>query len=155
SLALTAALLEAAGHDIQVMDCPAEGIGMHEAEEAIAAFAPQAVMWSTGTPSLQDDLAFSAHVKAINPAIHTTVFGTSVSALDTACLEAVPGIDVIVRDEPELTMAALVHTLAAGGTLAHVQGITYRANDGSCTRNPPRPFASDLDSLPFPAWHTV
>ncbi len=155
SLALAAALLEEAGHETRVMDCPAEGVGMPAAQEAIAAFAPRAVVWSTGTPSLQDDLAFSASVKAISPDIRTAVFGTSVSALDTACLEAARGIDVIVRDEPELTIAALAQTLAAGRTLADVQGITYRAADGSCARNPPRPFASDLDSLPFPAWHKV
>lgn len=152
---MAAAVLEEAGHEVRVMDCPAEGLGMQEAQKEIAAFMPQAIIWSTGTPSLHDDLAFGEHVKAVSPDIRTAVFGTSVSALDEECLESARGVDIIVRNEPELTMAALVQTMTTGKTLTEVRGISYRADGGSCRRNPARPLDKDLDSLPIPAWHKV
>jgi radical SAM superfamily enzyme YgiQ (UPF0313 family) len=58
------------------------------------------------------------------------------------------GADVVVVGEGELTLEDL---LTRGlGDLAGVPGIIYRDGAGQVITNPPRPYISDLDSLPFP-----
>jgi radical SAM superfamily enzyme YgiQ (UPF0313 family) len=75
-----------------------------------------------------------------------------VTALDSSCLEATPGLDAIIRNEPETTAAEWIAKLEKGEPLDSVAGLSYRSG-GGIFRNPDRPFLSDLDSLPDPAWH--
>lgn len=62
------------------------------------------------------------------------------------------GANVVVIGEGELTLAETVRALLEGrGTpLETVQGISYRAEDGSIVRTPSRQYIQDLDSLPLP-----
>jgi radical SAM superfamily enzyme YgiQ (UPF0313 family) len=58
------------------------------------------------------------------------------------------GVDVIVVGEGELTMAELLSRELTD--LSSVAGIVFRADDGRVVRTAPRPYISDLDSMPFP-----
>jgi radical SAM superfamily enzyme YgiQ (UPF0313 family) len=62
------------------------------------------------------------------------------------------GADVIAIGEGELTLEELVpHLIQYGPTnLQNIQGIVYRADDGSIARTEPRPMIADLDAQPFP-----
>lgn len=59
-----------------------------------------------------------------------------------------PQVDLVVRQEGELTMRELVQK----GSPEDVLGISYK-NGGKTIHNPDRPLIEDLDSLPFPARH--
>jgi anaerobic magnesium-protoporphyrin IX monomethyl ester cyclase len=61
--------------------------------------------------------------------------------------------DFVVHEEGEVTLVELCRELAKDSpSLETVAGISFR--DGAeVFRNKPRPFITDLDSLPFPAWH--
>ncbi len=60
--------------------------------------------------------------------------------------------DVVVRGEGEQTMAEVLAAHAAGAGLGAVPGVVVAAADGgAAVAGPPRPFAPDLDALPFPA----
>lgn len=60
------------------------------------------------------------------------------------------GFDALVVGEGEITVPELVARLEGDGNLAGVRGLVWRRGEEVVT-NPPRPFITDLDSLPFPA----
>ena len=72
-------------------------------------------------------------------------------ALPEECLvDACGSIDAVVTGEGELTVLEIVERLESGRGLDNVAG-TLVCTDNRIIRNPPRPFITDLDSLPFPA----
>jgi radical SAM superfamily enzyme YgiQ (UPF0313 family) len=155
SLATMGAVLEEDGHVVKIVDCAAQEISRNALGHVIRDFLPEAVIWSTGTPSIESDLELASFIKRCDNKISTAVFGTHVTVLDKECLEAFPAIDSIIRNEPEMTVRALVKTLTEGGNLTDVDGITFRTDTGTIAANPPRPFIEDLDSLPLPAWYLL
>ncbi|MEP7356579.1 MAG: cobalamin-dependent protein, partial [Anaerolineales bacterium] len=58
------------------------------------------------------------------------------------------GADVIVVGEGELTLEDLLARQLRD--LGDVPGIIYRGDDGALVTNPPRPYITNLDALPFP-----
>lgn len=155
SLATIAAVLEQNGHEVHVVDCPARGMCWDALLRDISRLQPAWVLWAAATPTISNDLSLAAAVKNLNPSIRTAAFGTHVTALDRECLERFQALDIIIRQEPEITARELFRSLADGADLHAVQGITWRDDAGSIHRNPDRPFIEDLDQLPYPAWHLV
>ena len=154
SLATMAAVLEASGHRVQVIDSAAAGISWQNLIAEVKRKCPDAAIWSTGTPSIVDDLALAGELKEAAADLKTAVFGTHVTALDQSSLEKAPGLDAIIRNEPEETAAEWVARLETGESWEGLAGLTYRAEE-SIIRNPDRPFMKDLDALPDPAWHLL
>jgi radical SAM superfamily enzyme YgiQ (UPF0313 family) len=79
----------------------------------------------------------------------------SMAAEDT--LAHIAELDVVVRGEGEETMVDLCRALERKkevNGIAHLAGISLR-RDGRVVRNPPRFPISNLDGLPFPAFHLV
>lgn len=155
SLAMIGAVLEQDGHSVRIIDCPAEGMSREELSNHIKGFHPGLVMWATGTPTISNDLGLGSDIKRIYPGILTAVFGTHVSVLDRQSMEAFADIDLIIRNEPELTARDLANRISQGQDISGIQGITHRTHANEIVRNPERPFISDLDSLPLPAWHLI
>ncbi|MFN7145315.1 MAG: B12-binding domain-containing radical SAM protein [Myxococcota bacterium] len=66
------------------------------------------------------------------------------------------GVEVIVVGEGEITLAALMTHLRANAwrwdwsTLADIDGIVFRAPDGTLVRTKPRALVRKLDTLPWP-----
>jgi len=83
-----------------------------------------------------------------------TVFGgphASMAARDT--LEYLPFIDIVVRNEGEITSLELVQALESSepySNLKKVQGISFRDIDGTIIENPKRPYIRPLDLIPIP-----
>ena len=66
------------------------------------------------------------------------------------------GADVVVIGEGEVTLEELVPALRSGvQDSAHVDGIAYRAPDGSVVRTKPREQIKDIDAQPWPARESV
>jgi anaerobic magnesium-protoporphyrin IX monomethyl ester cyclase len=63
-------------------------------------------------------------------------------------------IDYLVHGEGERALLELLNTLADGGDMGKVTGISYRPNGGIVT-TPARPLVDDMDTLPMPAWSKV
>lgn len=61
----------------------------------------------------------------------------------------------VVRGEPELTVNELVDTIADGGDISRVKGVSWKQSDGRIVNNPPRPLVADYDTLPFAARHLL
>lgn len=152
SLAMLGAILERDGHEVTALDGGALGYPRERLLADIERDPPDAVIWSTGTPSIAGDLSLADEIRAVAPTTRTAVFGTHVTALDTSCMEQTRGLDAIFRNEPEATASEWVARLRDEASWGDVLGLTYRAGE-RIARNADRPFLSDLDALPEPAWH--
>lgn len=152
SLATIAAALEREGHRVEALDAAATGYPRKRLLGDLEADPPDAVLWSTGTPSISDDLALADEIKRVAPAVKTAVFGTHVTALDEKCLRETPGLDAIFRNEPEATAREWVSLLSAPERWSRIQGLSYRDGE-KIRRNESRGFLTELDDLPDPAWH--
>ena len=93
-------------------------------------------------------------LKARYPEKTVILGGTGPTAVERGILQKFGAVDVIVRGEGERTIVDLMDTLNAGRDLHSVAGISYRSN-GSPVENPPRPRITDLDAVPWPAYHRL
>ena len=99
-------------------------------------------------------LRIACEVKRQQPASIVAFGGPQASAVDVATLEAYAPIDLVVRGEAEQTLPQLLDALAQGRLPDNVPGITFR-RDGKIVRNPDAEGITDLDTLPFPAFHLL
>lgn len=91
------------------------------------------------------------------PGALTVLGGPHASMAAEDCLANLPELDLIVKGEGENTMLELCLAFEAKQDLASLEqiaGLVLR-KDGKIISSPPRPPISDLDTLPFPAFHLV
>ncbi|MBI2909949.1 MAG: radical SAM protein [Chloroflexi bacterium] len=147
-LAYCTGVLEQAGHQVQLLDAPAEDLSTEAVVDRAAAFNPDLIVADTTTPSIYNDVAVVARVKLALPKAFVVLVGTHASALPEETLALSPGIDAVARGEYDYTIRDLARCLESGGNLACVSGLVFR--DGEDIRyNEARPRIEDLDSLPF------
>jgi radical SAM superfamily enzyme YgiQ (UPF0313 family) len=110
--------------------------------------------FSTVCSSYPLTLRIAAEVKQAHPQAVVALGGPQASVVDISTMRAYPFVDLVVRGEAEQTLSSLVDALASNTSLAAIPGITFhRSEDGEIVRNPAAPLVSDLDALPFPAFH--
>ncbi len=103
------------------------------------------VFLHTSTPSFRQDVQTAELIKARNPAILIGFVGAKVMIEDEKSLAASKAIDFVCREEYDFTCVEI----AQGKPLAEVDGITWRAPDGSIIRNKDRAQIEDMDVLPM------
>lgn len=91
------------------------------------------------------------HVRRLRPELPILLGGPHATVLDLEIMERFPQINVVVRNEAELTLLPLLTSLQQGD-LCRVPGITFR-KDGKVVRNPGQPVIGNLDDLLVPAYH--
>jgi radical SAM superfamily enzyme YgiQ (UPF0313 family) len=146
SLPSIAGLLRAEGHDVRIVDAvaPRPVPFLRDIHE----FDPELVVISVSTPTYESDLGHVAALSRITRA-HLTAIGVHVSATADETLRG-SSLGSVVRGEPEWTVANLAATLASGGDLCEVRGLSFRRG-GRPVHNEDRGFERDLDALPPPA----
>jgi radical SAM superfamily enzyme YgiQ (UPF0313 family) len=155
TLATAGAVLENAGHNVTILDCAALGIHKDVLLNRIRAGGFGLIVWSAATPSIESDLALANAIKEIQNPAKTAVLGTHVTALAEESLQQTAGLDFIIRNEPENTLADLAECLAKGLDINAIQGLSYQAENGQIVHCPSRPFIAEPDRLPYPAWHLL
>ncbi len=105
------------------------------------------VILHTSTPSFNQDKRTAELIKARNPAIQIGFVGAKVAVQPEESLKACQAIDFVCREEYDFTCVEL----AEGRPLSEVDGITFRAPDGSLVRNKDRAQIEDMDVLPMVA----
>lgn len=147
-----AAWLEQGGYRVFVHDClgPQASADFQENISEIQALRPDMVGFSATTSSFPDAARMAAALKEANPKVITVCGGVHCSSLGASLLKDYPVFDFLIMGEGELTMAEL----ASGQNPAEVRGIVWW-NNGIAVENPPRETISDLDILPFPAYHKL
>ncbi len=126
-------LIDAPAHDLSWDDIA------HEFDER------DLVILHTSTPSFNQDIRTAKLIKERNPNCMVGFVGAKVMIEDEASLKASPDIDFVCREEYDFTCV----DLAEGKPLAEVDGITWRAADGSIVRNKDRAAIEDMDVLPM------
>lgn len=136
-----AAVLEKAGHKVKILDLNVEPQALANLKEK-----PDLVGITATTPLVKEAWALAKQFK--KEKIPVVLGGPHPSALPE---ESLKYADIVVRNEGELTMKEL---LEKWPKIEDVVGISYKKN-GKTVHNPERPLISDLDSLPFPAYHLL
>ncbi|EKQ54140.1 MAG: Fe-S oxidoreductase [Methanobacterium sp. Maddingley MBC34] len=141
--------------DIEVLDSQAMNYGWSKLQRHIESTNPDIVVSSAlATCNTFTVLRTLEIVKKVNPDIKTVVGGQHFTALADESLKKYPEIDFVVRGEGEVTLYELVKSLDEKTSPLDVKGLSFRNND-KIIHNPPRPFISNLDDLPFPGYHFV
>ncbi len=169
-LGYIAAVLERAGHEVQIIDCVAEdfrrvvplpdgrrrhGLDGADLARRIDDFRPMLV----GVSCLFSAQSPAAHhvcrlVKETNPAIRTVMGGAHPSAVPEEVLED-PNVDFAAVGEGEMTILRLVEALEHGQARpSDPAGLAFR-NDGRVEVHKMSAYLSDLDMLPLPARHLL
>jgi len=146
-LAMATAVSREAGHQVYFLDAQAKNLPYHKSLEMLEFFKPDmTVIWST-TPSIYSDIAFAEQVKIKDKNCMTVLVGAHPSALPEETLKISDKIDAIAFNEFDYT----IRDLANGARKENCLGLAWRKGN-EIKINKQRPFITDLDSLPFPAW---
>ncbi len=92
--------------------------------------------------------------KEVAPDALVVVGGPHVTLVPKEFLEENPSVDVAVAGEGEYAMLEIAHHREAGKSLSDVLGVAFRSG-GEVKVNQTRPFITDLDELPYPAYDLV
>ncbi|MDD5669401.1 MAG: radical SAM protein [Candidatus Omnitrophica bacterium] len=153
-LAYMSAVLEKDGFQVFLLDHFATKINDKELLDLIIRERPSLIGFSALTPVMPDitriaKMIRSQGIEACIAAgnIHPTCFPDDVLK---NC-----GIDIVVRGEGENTILEICRCLRDGGDLARIPGVSFIGTDGKCVHTSDRQLISDLDTLPYPAWHLL
>ncbi len=147
-LALAAGYAEKKGHNIILIDSPAEVIDLKETISRLKSFNPHLVVVETSTGSISADINFIENIKVEFPDVYTCLVGNHVTALHKETLEQCPITDSVARNEYEETIVDLAETLTNGQDLCKVQSLTWR-NGEEININEQRRKLENLDNMPF------
>jgi radical SAM superfamily enzyme YgiQ (UPF0313 family) len=152
-LAHVASVLESRGHTVAIHDSDARRIGPREAVEEIATLAPGIVFVDTSSTSLDCDLALARDLRERIGA-RVVMLGSQVTFAPDEIF-ARSSVDALVRGEPEETVAEVVERVAAGASLAGLEGTSWRGPGGEVVHEAEREKIADLDALPIPGRHLL
>lgn len=154
-LAMIAAVLEGSEHQVGILDLQTFDLSEKAISKVIAEEAPNIVGITALTPTINSAIGVAKKVKQIDEDVTVVLGGPHGTILPEETLLFAPEIDIIVRGEGEQTMlevagASKERTAALKG----ISGITYRENNEIRSTSPRVPI-SNLDKLPFPAFHLL
>ncbi len=155
-IAYIAAVLEKEGHDVKIIDGPAqaniEGYGFDELRRDVSTFNPDVAGVSASLSQI--DLAKEALkiVKEINPKVLTVVGGPLVSA-DPNALLGLKDADYGVYGEADLTFVKILEAYKKGKKLNGMEGVIWRDKGKVHFKKPE--LIINLDTIPMPARHLL
>ncbi len=152
-LAYIAGALEHHGTEVSVIDMFAEVLSAEQVLSRVKEYQPDLVGMTVLTPSEPICSALSKMIRGALPkvkivwgAVHAEVFAKDIVLERKA--------DFVVHHDGEETICELVDALENGfKDFSTVDGLTWLGDDGTPVTNKDRRLLTDLDSLPYPAWH--
>ncbi len=150
-LAYLAAILEDAGCEVKVIDCPATGISHEKLEAELSSFEPFIIGITSMTPTINSALLSAKIAKKACPEAMVVLGGPHATFMDKEVLTHERAVDVVVRGEGEKTFLELAQEFYSRKALHKVDGITFRHNS-EIVRNADRDYIQNLDELPLPAY---
>jgi radical SAM superfamily enzyme YgiQ (UPF0313 family) len=148
-LAYAAGVLEDAGHEVRLVDAPAQGMDLTDTVKMAREFRPALTIMDTSTPSIDSDLRTGEAIKGNCPRTFLILVGPHVSALPGSVMSASWAPDGVAVGEYDFTLRDLADAIQRGRNLASVDGIVYRTREGAIKSNPMRQLIRDLDTLPM------
>jgi radical SAM superfamily enzyme YgiQ (UPF0313 family) len=150
-----AAVLEKAGHEVEIFDLSREYFLGRDGLDEFGAFLknrPDVEMVGVGFNTPQAPMAYRmvSMASKLLPKAQIALGGPHPTALPEMTLKECPEADVIVLREGEYA----TRELAARTPLERITGIVYRDGDGYKATGQ-RELIQNLDELPFPAWRLI
>jgi anaerobic magnesium-protoporphyrin IX monomethyl ester cyclase len=145
--------LQKAGYGVALYDAMTRFHTPDQIRETLRRERPSAVFVSCITATVLDGIEVCRIAKEESPETLTVVGNTHPSFMYEEVLAGNPDVDVVVRDEGEITAVELMNAWRAHAPLSGVQGIVYR-QDGKILATPQREFIPDLDPMQA-AWELV
>lgn len=158
-LAYIAAVLESAGHRVEIIDCIAEQIDQIGFREKISRLETDLVGITALTPMIRRTFDAVKIINELKPGIPIGIGGPHVGAMIKIgeykqLFENNGRIDFAVYGEGEYTMLEIAERMEKGEEISNVRGTIVKAKE-KIILNKPRDLIEDLDSLPFPARHLL
>jgi anaerobic magnesium-protoporphyrin IX monomethyl ester cyclase len=145
-LASLAGAVRKQGHRVEILDLSYREYAPAIVSDRIKRFAPDVVGMTAATPLFNQVRDISLLIKDIAPGTAVIGGGPHVSALAQRSLEE-SALDAVCIGESEESFA----DICGGRPFKEIPGVCFRGPKGP-QKTPPRAPATDLDSLPFPAW---
>lgn len=152
-LAYIAAVLEEAGHSVQILDLMAEGVKSNRFSSYLQKQKPDAIGISCVITEYNGILQVASLCKETSPLIPLIVGGPFPTSAPDIFLSQ-PVIDIVVISEGERTIVEVMERIEKGESMEGVPGTAYKQG-GKQRFNPPREPILDLDAIPFPARHLL
>ncbi len=146
-LAYIAAVSEKQGDEVRILDMEVESTPL---QQVVKEQAPEVIGITANTIQIKAAWRVAQELKEITGA-PIVLGGPHPTFLPAESVER-PEVDIVVRSEGEMTWVDLCAHLESAEPLEGVQGISYERN-GEVVHNSDRPVVTDVDSLPFPAYH--
>ena len=147
-LAYAAGVLGDAGHQVRLIDAPADGLSLDDVISNNLDFSPQLIILDTTTPSICSDIKSAERLKRSFPDSFLVLVGTHASALPDEALNQSPTIDGVARREYDYTLRDLADALQHRKGLERIFGLSLKVQ-GRVVHNQDRPLIENLDELPF------
>ena len=138
--------LERNGYAVKIIDMRIEGYSPSDLTLDDVICVGISIMTS---PMILDGIRFARQVRANSPHIPIIWGGIHASLLPDQTI-ANEYVDIVVRDEGELTLLELIQRIQSGSSLENVRGITYKEN-GAVKVNPDREWMNldEIGTLPY------
>jgi len=144
-----AAVLEKAGHKINLTDAEAERLMIADIAKKLEKEKPDIIGLTCTTPMVASVKKAAQAFKNIFPEAKIIVGGPHVTAVPEDLLSE-KCIDIAVIGEGEYTIVELVKLIEENKSLKECKGIAFKEN-GKVIRTMPRPLIENIDALPFPS----
>jgi hopanoid biosynthesis associated radical SAM protein HpnJ len=129
----------------RLLDAPADGLSVGATLDIAQHY--DLIILHTSTPSFPTDALFAQDLKKRRPSVLIGMVGAKVAVDSHNSLAATEAIDFVCREEFDFTCKEV----SEGKPLAQIQGLSYRAPDGSIKHNESRPILENMDELQFVA----
>lgn len=148
-----AAFLEEKKVQVGFLDANALRLPQYKVIETITRLKPKVVGISVNIFSFLQAIRYTEEIKKFSEDIVVIWGGPHSTIAYDQCFNR-SKVDLVVIGEGELTLREVLKNIASGIGPENINGIAYRQKGGFQV-NPLRERITDLDSLPFPAYHLL
>ncbi|WGI17732.1 radical SAM protein [Methanonatronarchaeum sp. AMET-Sl] len=148
-LGYIASSLQQNGHEVRIMDMPAEKKDSQDFIDELKHYRPDVVGMYIATYRSENALKLLEMAKKTVPGIKTVCGGPHSSMVAEELVEE-SCVDVVVCGEGEITIKKVVDSFNSGSDLGNIKGVVFKRG-GSVVATEPRPLIEDLDRLPWPS----
>jgi radical SAM superfamily enzyme YgiQ (UPF0313 family) len=153
-LCYVASVLERDGHEVQILDFPAEKVTMSEYRRLLKRWKPDIVGITSMTPHIKSASEIAKTTRKVLPKIKIILGGPHVTILPRRTMNEIPEIDIGILGEGEYTIAEITKRMEAKSDISSMKGTIVRKGK-SLKNNGPSARIENLDELPFPARHLL
>jgi radical SAM superfamily enzyme YgiQ (UPF0313 family) len=148
-IAYAAAVAQARGIEVKIIDAPALGLDYAFTRKLVETSHPDLVVVNVAMPSIREDLQFAGSLSSGGNGTTSAVIGSVLTVMPEVALKY-PGIKfVILEPDIEYPISDLTETLNGKGKLDEVNGVATRGPAGVVSR--PSKLQNNLNEMPFPA----